>query len=52
MISYILKFFKMNVLPELEYNLIATIPHGHYIPTDLIAEIQNEMKVMLKLQQH
>ena len=37
------KVYKINVLPELEYNIIATIPHGHYIPPDLIAEIQDEM---------
>ena len=42
MISCIL-FFLKKVLPELEYNLIAPIPHSHYITTDLIADLQDEM---------
>ena len=37
------KVYKINVLPEVEYDLIATIPHCHYMPPDLIAEIQDEM---------
>lgn len=37
------KVYKINVLPEIEYNLIATIENGDYIGTDLATEIQTEM---------
>jgi len=37
------KVYKINVLPEVEYNLIATIESANYVPIDLATEIQTEM---------
>ena len=37
------KVYKINVLPEVEYNLIATAEPGNYTGGDLAIEIQTEM---------
>ena len=37
------KVYKINVLPEVEYHIIATIEPGNYTGVDLAAEIQTEM---------
>ena len=37
------KVYKINVLPEVEYNLIAAIEAGNYTGGDLATEIQTEM---------
>ena len=37
------KIFKINVLPELEYNLIATIDQANYTGGDLATEMTTEM---------
>lgn len=37
------KVYKINVLPEIEYNIIATIEPGNYTGGDLATEMQTEM---------
>ena len=37
------KVYKINVLPEVEYHLIATIEPGNYTGGDLATEIQTEL---------
>jgi hypothetical protein len=40
------KLYETNVIPNVEYNLIATILPGNYLPPDLVQEIQEQMNAI------
>ena len=43
------KVYKINVLPEVEYNLVAAIEAGNYTGGDLAAEIQTELNSVIPI---
>ena len=40
------KLYETNVTPQIEYNLIAEILPGNYLPPDLVQEIQEHMNAI------